>query len=1050
MEEVTQSFRLHGGGPVLNLPCDQDDGQIVIYWYEIDDVFPGAQYIRNGNNIVRKLRDTGPNGDKPQRILYHPGVILDVVVSDSVTSNPPVSSQTSGPSGTSMDDHNVGNSGVDMSDTRTQIEQLLIASLPNDSHAEVRASQDIPGSVIQAIQDERVHLNQSLLNTLEQMYQDIVDKNNNLDSNVNKMAAENSKVLNITMDVDRKVTELTRLQEASDNRQELMMEMMVRTINELVLLQNRVKALMAQSYELHEYPIPRLFVIIPQDTSTWNPANIFSYSFRLYFLCECGDHTKPTSPDIPNHVHIANHEGYEIKRPNEFFQQYGRYILIILKMLKFGINAAGVVIPAISPLVHSDPLSKAAGSLKALSSAGGVPKGIDQAISHLEKITEAFDGSPDQIENSEALEGADLRKLESFLKHRDRNNVLGNLFRTVTPEGHVKWVCRDHFRETYQEKSAKEFRDTVESLGGTFDENIGRVKVCLPKQEAERFYKALEKARSVYELDITLDWNTTRSDFRKLRSVLRKSNVRALEIDLGFHKSDRLDHRWRHGPIFDIMRHPSIHSVEIVRAPDDFNKRSSQLSQKNIFPNLKHMGLDLRSDTLGITTLLSRSQSLSSLALNDPRASGVFGFFNTLETLGELFASAGPINIYLRSRINLHSRIQVQQVYKALRRATSLHELDLSLSGDLTQWDLKWLRDALPRTNAGTLRLRVNVGDKTVRNVLDPIQRHDLIFDIIRHPSIYSVSIIGAPEDFIRKSSLLSRTNWLPNLRHMEVDLTELKKDIHGVKCLIANVADLSSLSFQGDIDNPILLRLYMAIAEYQTYPVTIVAKSLCIPPLTTAPNQSVASHQHLANLLNVDGVRIDQLVLEGRTDEEAIVDAFAKVERNRTGLKELTIKGVCERQGEQFIEDAASIVSRSELDRLDIQLEGDERRVKILESIQWKHIRHLRIEMHQECVGTLAMKALVKGRNKVEGTSELEYFGFFLHPPSAASTEQAELLQSFAQSTLVKVVAPPSIASVFTKIELVAGHSILSCGQVEISESRLLLSQHTRRWWRG
>ncbi|KAI8359010.1 hypothetical protein B0O80DRAFT_443113, partial [Mortierella sp. GBAus27b] len=79
------------------------------------------------------------------------------------------------------------------------------------------------------------------------------------------------------------------------------------------------------------------------------------------------------------------------------------------------------------------------------------------------------------MRNNEALEGADLRKLETFLKNKDGNKVLGNLYRTVTSEGHVKWVCIDHYRENYHEKAVKVFRDTVESMGGSFDENVGSV-----------------------------------------------------------------------------------------------------------------------------------------------------------------------------------------------------------------------------------------------------------------------------------------------------------------------------------------------------------------------------------------------------------------------------------------------------------------------------------------------------------------------------------------------------------------------------------------------
>jgi hypothetical protein len=39
------------------------------------------------------------------------------------------------------------------------------------------------------------------------------------------------------------------------------------------------------------------------------------------------------------------------------------------------------------------------------------------------------------VEKKEALESADLRKLDVFLKGKDENKVLGNLYRTVRMKG---------------------------------------------------------------------------------------------------------------------------------------------------------------------------------------------------------------------------------------------------------------------------------------------------------------------------------------------------------------------------------------------------------------------------------------------------------------------------------------------------------------------------------------------------------------------------------------------------------------------------------------
>jgi hypothetical protein len=60
--ETTQSFRLSGTMDVLKIPYEQDDGQNVIYWDDIVEVFPGTQYVKNGDTFVKKLKDHGPDG----------------------------------------------------------------------------------------------------------------------------------------------------------------------------------------------------------------------------------------------------------------------------------------------------------------------------------------------------------------------------------------------------------------------------------------------------------------------------------------------------------------------------------------------------------------------------------------------------------------------------------------------------------------------------------------------------------------------------------------------------------------------------------------------------------------------------------------------------------------------------------------------------------------------------------------------------------------------------------------------------------------------------
>ncbi|KAF9576917.1 hypothetical protein EC968_000042 [Mortierella alpina] len=370
------------------------------------------------------------------------------------------------------------------------------------------------------------------------------------------------------------------MEQMARNHHEEIKQLQIEAISQLAVLQSRVQAILTQTFELHEYAIPRLFIVLPQYPSGWNILEPFTEKYRLYFLCECGEHTKAAGSNskIPHEIHLAKHEGYEIARSTEFFKQYGQYILAILKMLKFGISVASVAVPAVAHLVNADALDHAAKGLQHLREC--IEPGMDQVISKIEKDSadeeELVGNFAGQMENKEALEGADLRKLETFLKDKDENKVLGNLYRTVTDKGHVKWICIDHYRENYNQTAVATFRRTVESLGGFFDENIGLVKVKLrSRASANQLCSALRNSRSVHELDIHFDWACTGTDLRGLEDALRHSAVAILYVDLHQFRPSLTNKLssipTRYEVLYRLMSPPNLKWIHIV-LPEDLVK----------------------------------------------------------------------------------------------------------------------------------------------------------------------------------------------------------------------------------------------------------------------------------------------------------------------------------------------------------------------------------------------------------------------------------------------------------------------------------------------
>ena len=57
MEEA-QSFRSIGTVEIEKIPIQHLDGQNIIYWEDIDQIFPGVKYIKNDGIVVTMARDS--------------------------------------------------------------------------------------------------------------------------------------------------------------------------------------------------------------------------------------------------------------------------------------------------------------------------------------------------------------------------------------------------------------------------------------------------------------------------------------------------------------------------------------------------------------------------------------------------------------------------------------------------------------------------------------------------------------------------------------------------------------------------------------------------------------------------------------------------------------------------------------------------------------------------------------------------------------------------------------------------------------------------------
>ncbi|KAF9988327.1 hypothetical protein BGZ65_007432 [Modicella reniformis] len=491
-EQPIQPFRNRSTGRVANIPTVSDpktEGRSIL-WSDIKTGFKNAESIWNGECLVPLLRDENLEQITPLRIAYHPEIVLEAVEADAQ-----VDSTRAAASSTAI-------SPV-VALAAAYINTLVVCStgvVPEESQSSPYTPNQLHSPCTQAIM-----LNQEAQTTI--------------------------------------------LKNLMEERLSLILQKQDQTNERLAIIQSHLEALLTQTYELHEYPIPRLFIVLPKVARRRDRlTNLFSEPYRLYFLCECGTHTMAEHSKTPPGIHLAKHEGYDLDRPKEFFEKYGSYVLALMYMVKLGIIAAGLIVPPLASLKILDGLDSTKEAVKYLRRNIGFL--VDDTIQTLKNFKSIGETSTElvtdytDLDRLEALEGADLRQFDSYLKVKDEKRVLGNLYRIVTTEGHVKWVRLDHYRAKYRELVVQQLREVVKINEGKFIEETGRIEIKIGSNNlARRFYDSMAKTRGILELDITLEWDATMEDFRALANAVIKANVIGLTVDGTHFKS----------PAFDVM-----------------------------------------------------------------------------------------------------------------------------------------------------------------------------------------------------------------------------------------------------------------------------------------------------------------------------------------------------------------------------------------------------------------------------------------------------------------------------------------------------------------
>ncbi|KAG0376246.1 hypothetical protein BGX24_008041 [Mortierella sp. AD032] len=577
MSTPYQRFRQGDRLELLAVRKDKTTGELYSRITDIQRSFPTASLFKiNDGVILNFLEDEDEQLYEPNRIAHYPDIIIDIVTANSsamVDNNintqdcyHPAQLTTGDNMAMTLSKLSIQPSFTSSSDTLARPFDRRAITMSSASSSTTTLFQTTPtirpmevlSSIASEISQIQSKLNRSTddqsayhIQLMQQLFQMVQRQNETL-----KQLAEAK---------EREERVLVELAEAKE-RDEEMHRIQRQTIDRLIITQQRIDAILVQNYELHEYPIPRLFVILPETYERWDPRNLLMERFRLYFLCECDEeecgidnnsynnntHGSMSSQlsiasadrlfPVRNSIHLAKHEGYELSRPTEFFSRYGPYVLGVLRILRHCLAVATVAAPAAG--IAESSIKDVMDGVKSMSES--TREAVDVSINFLEhKLDDKAatdlvgDDSMEQEDDTmfaslTALEGADLRRLDTFLRNTDKDKILGNLYRITTEQGHVKWVCLEHYREAYCYMTLASFVQSIEATGGIYCPHFRKVTINLTSSMlAKDFFKRLVKqALAIDELDVSLDWKFGSSDLVTMVDMLGRSNVRTFHLDL--------------------------------------------------------------------------------------------------------------------------------------------------------------------------------------------------------------------------------------------------------------------------------------------------------------------------------------------------------------------------------------------------------------------------------------------------------------------------------------------------------------------------------------
>lgn len=354
-----------------------------------------------------------------------------------------------------------------------------------------------------------------------------------------------------------------------------------------------------------DFATSSLFIVLPTDLDSWDDTDTSTHHFRLYFLCEVWLRDNNVK-GVSQHIHLSNHQGYDLIRPQEFLHTYGEHVLRVLDLIQRGYSDRNHGIPPLDTLgilwgCDSDIMDKV--------SKDTIGPLVDKTIAYLQEL------SPSKWLPEVSLTRAQSAKIKEYLIVQDGDNAGGNLHRYIRSSQYVSWRCRTHAQQYLDPGSLESLEVFAHSHGGYIDVQRAKLKVELTSSTAsDQFRAVLKDSKLRFDICVKLGWNATRSDVEELCSNIARTKAALLEIDgitLDTHPQNQVLHM---SDLFGkSIRQPKLRLILLLNYPrpnEQYIYTGNCSFQSTLADQTPYSWVDLRSDLVKFSTTVSDAHEL--------------------------------------------------------------------------------------------------------------------------------------------------------------------------------------------------------------------------------------------------------------------------------------------------------------------------------------------------------------------------------------------------------------------------------------------------------